>query len=154
MRSFFISHASVDREWALWAARELKQMGYVAHLNETHWRAAIGLSWIRRCLLAGHSVIMIVSKAYLARHDIFGKSHEMSCRTARDGLRNAILYLSVDSSLPLPSEQKARFCEISGIPESWARVRFKQFLAENVAAWPATIPLAARHASGRMNCQI
>ncbi len=143
MRSVFISYASVDREWAFWAARELKQMGYAADLNETHWRAAIGLSWMRRCLLAGHSVIMIVSKAYLAGHDIFGKSHEISGRTARDGLRNAILYLSVDSSLPLPSGQKARFCEIAGIPESWARVRFKQFLAENLTAWAVTPPLAA-----------
>lgn len=138
MRRFFISYVSVDRAWALWVSRELQEGGSVVHLNEIGVDATEGLSWIKGRVQAGHVVIILVSKAYLARHDIFGA--EEMCRSTQAGLRDAVLYLCVDSMLFPPSEKHAHFCEISGIPESWARVRFKQFLAESRTAWPTTVP--------------
>lgn len=139
MRSFFISYVSADRAWALWVARELREAGAVVHLNEADVGATAGLSWIGRRVQAGHAVIVLVSKAYLARHDIFDRPDETH-RFARNSRPDAVLYLSVDSSLFPPSDQRGRFCEISGIPESWARMRFKQFLAETITTWPAAMP--------------
>jgi hypothetical protein len=138
MRRFFISYVSVDHAWALWVARELHESGSVVHLNEIEVDATEGLFWIRARVQAGDAVIILVSRAYLARHDIFGA--EEIDRFTQGGLRDAVLYLCVDSMLFSPSEKRAHFCEISGIPESWARVRFKQFLAESRTAWPTTVP--------------
>lgn len=137
MRRFFISYVSIDRAWAFWIARELREWGYTVHLNETSFCAATRLSRIKRRVQAGHSVLIVLSKAYLARYDLLAKAQDVIGRhDAHYDRRDAILYVSIDSSRR--SDEKARFCEISGIPESWARMRLKQFLAERVMIWPAT----------------
>jgi hypothetical protein len=140
MRCFFISYVSVDYAWACWAARELRHAGSVVYLNGMDFRPAASPAWIEGRVQAGHSVIVILSKAYLACHPIFGKPYEMRRGFSQDGPRNDVLYLAVDSSLLPPHDAKARVCEISGIPESWARMRFEQFLVETGKVWPNAVP--------------
>jgi tetratricopeptide (TPR) repeat protein len=137
MADFFISYTSSDRYWAHWIGKELTTLGHVAHVHE--WEIEGGgdiYSWMEKRLDAADHVLCVISDEYLRAP--FSTLERNAALWQSAGSRPGfVLFVAVKPArLPALSDHIRR-CEIFGLDEETARVRFREFLQKREA--PQTI---------------
>src|ERR1700729_2426515 len=129
MADIFISYTSSDRDWAFWIAKELEALGHTPHVHE--WEVEGGddiYAWMEQRHDAADHVLCVVSDDYLkAPYSTLERNAALwQAAGKRPGF---VLFVAVKpSKLPTLSDHIRR-CELFGIPEDAARLRFRQFMA-------------------------
>ena len=128
MADFFISYTSTDRHWAQWIGKELAALGHVAHVHE--WEIEGGgdiYGWMEKRLDAADHVLCVISDEYLKAP--FSTLERNAALWQAAGSRPGfVLFVAVKAArLPALSDHIRR-CELFGLDEGAARVRFREFL--------------------------
>ena len=137
MADFFISYTSSDREWAHWIAKELQALDHIAHVHE--WEIERGgdiYGWMEKRLEAADHVLCVVSDEYLkAPYSTLERNAALwGAATNRPGF---VLFVAVKRArIPTLADHIKR-CELFGLDEETARVRFREFIQK--PATPETI---------------
>ena len=140
MADIFISYTSGDRDWAFWIAKELEGLGHTPRIHE--WEINSGddiYAWMEKRHDAADHVLCVVSDEYLQAPY---STLERNAAIWQDvGKRPGfVLFVAVKSSkLPTLSDHIRR-CELFGIPEDAARLRFRAFMQKREAPASAAFP--------------
>jgi TIR domain len=140
MADIFISYTSSDRDWAFWIAKELKALGHVPHVHE--WEVKGGddiYAWMQARHDAADHVLCVVSDDYLkAPYSTLERNAALwQAITKRPGF--ALLVAVKSCTLPTLSDHIRR-CELFGVPEKAARIRFRDFMSKREAPEAAAFP--------------
>jgi tetratricopeptide (TPR) repeat protein len=133
MADFFISYTSSDRYWAHWIGKELTALDHVAHVHE--WEIEGGgdiYGWMEKRLDAADHVLCVISDEYLKAP--FSTLERNAALWQAAGSRPGfVLFVAVKPArLPALSDHIRR-CELFGVNEETARVRFREFLQKRDA---------------------
>jgi hypothetical protein len=140
MADIFVSYTSIDREWAFWIANELRALGHTPHIHE--WEIKSGhdiYAWMEQRYDAADHVLCVVSDDYLkAPYSTLERNAALwQAASKRPGF---VLFVGVKPCrLPTLSDHIRR-CELFGVPEDAARIRFREFMAKREAPAAATFP--------------
>jgi tetratricopeptide (TPR) repeat protein len=133
MADFFISYTSNDRYWAHWIGKELTALGHVAHVHE--WEIEGGgdiYGWMEKRLDAADHVLCVISDEYL-KAPYSTLERNAALWKAADRRPGFVLFVAVKPArLPVLSDHIRR-CEIFGVDEETARIRFREFLQKREA---------------------
>jgi tetratricopeptide (TPR) repeat protein len=130
MADIFVSYTSSDRDWAFWIANELKALGHTSHIHE--WEIKSGddiYAWMEARHDAADHVLCVVSDAYLkAPYSTLERNAAVwQATSSRPGF---VLFVAV-SPCRLPTlADHIRRCELYGVPEDAARIRFREFMSK------------------------
>jgi hypothetical protein len=136
----FISYTSSDRDWAFWIVGELKKLDHTPHVHE--WEVKGGddiYAWMEERHDAADHVLCVVSDEYLkAPYSILERNAALwQAASKRPGF---VLFVVVKPSrLPTLSDHIRR-CELFGIPQEAARLRFRDFMTKRGAPEIITFP--------------
>jgi hypothetical protein len=136
----FISYTSSDRNWAHWIAKELEALSHTSHVYE--WEVKGGddiYAWMEARHDAADHVLCVVSDEYLkAPYSTLERNAALwQAAKKRPGF---VLLVAVKScSLPTLSDHMRR-CQLFGIPEDAARLRFREFMAKPAATEAIAFP--------------
>ena len=130
MANIFVSYTSSDRDWAMWIAKELVALGHKPHVHEWEIGASEGIyAWIEARHDAAEHVLCVVSVEYLkAPYSTLERNAALwQAANKRPGY---VLFVVVKPCrLPTLSDHFRR-CELFGVPEEAARLRFHEFMAK------------------------
>jgi TIR domain len=133
----FVSYTSIDSDWAFWIAEQLKELGNTPHIHEWEISGSDDIyAWMERRHDAAYHVLCIVSDEYLrAPYSTLERNAALwQAASKRPGF---VLFVVVKACrLPTLSDHIRR-CELYGIPDEAARVRFREFMAKRTM--PATV---------------
>jgi hypothetical protein len=133
----FVSYTSSDKDWAFWIGKELEALGHTPHIHEWEIKAGgdIYASMEQRHDAADH-VLCVVSDDYLkAPYSTLERNAALwQAAAKRPGF--VLLVAVKPCKLPTLSDHMRR-CELFGIPDEAARLRFREFMAKREA--PATV---------------
>jgi Tfp pilus assembly protein PilF len=140
MADFFISYTSTDRYWAHWVGKELTALGHVPHIHE--WEIEGGgdiYGWMEKRLDAADHVLCVISDEYLKAP--FSTLERNAALWQAAGSRPGfVLFVAVKPArLPALSDHIRR-CELFGVDEEAARVRFREFLQKRDAPEKIAFP--------------
>jgi tetratricopeptide (TPR) repeat protein len=124
----FVSYTSSDRDWAHWIALDLEKLGHTAHVHEWEIKGGDDIyAWMDRRLNAADRVLCVVSDEYLkAPYATLERDAALWQAAAR---RPGFVLLVAVKPCKLPAlSDHIRRCELFGIPEDAARLRFRQFI--------------------------
>ena len=142
MVDIFVSYTSSDREWAHWIALELEKLGHVAHVHEWEIEGSESIyAWMEKRHDAADRVLCVVSDEYLkAPYSILERHAALwQAATKRPGF---VLLVAVrPCKFPTLSDHLRR-CELFGVPEDVARLRFRQFVEAPVK--PESVPFPGK----------
>jgi tetratricopeptide (TPR) repeat protein len=136
----FISYTSADRDWAFWIAKALEALGHKPHVHE--WEIERGgdiYAWMEGRHDAADHVLCVVSDEYLkAPYSTLERNAALwQAAAKRPGF---VLFVAVKPSrLPTLSDHIRR-CELFGIPEDAARMRFREFMEKRAAPETVAFP--------------
>jgi tetratricopeptide (TPR) repeat protein len=136
----FISYTASDRDWAFWVAKELEALGHVPRVHE--WEINSGddiYAWMERRHDAADHVLCVVSDDYLkAPYSTLERNAALwQAAAQRPGF---VLFVAV-RPCRLPSlADHIRRCELFGVPEAAAHVRFREFMQKRQAPATAAFP--------------
>jgi tetratricopeptide (TPR) repeat protein len=136
----FVSYTSSDRDWAFWIAKELEALGHTPRVHE--WEIGSGddiYAWMEARHDAADHVLCVVSDEYLkAPYSTLERNAAIwQAAGKRPGF---VLFVAVKpSKLPTLSDHIRR-CELFGIPEDAARLRFREFMQKREAPATAAFP--------------
>ena len=143
MADIFISYTAADRDWAFWIAKELEALGHIPHVHE--WEIERGgdiYAWMEQRHDTADHVLCVVSDDYLkAPYSTLERNAALwQAASNRPGF---VLFVAVQAcKLPTLSDHIRR-CELYGVPEDAARIRFREFMAKReapaAAAFPGTV---------------
>src|SRR5215213_8698156 len=136
----FISYTSSDRAWAHWIAAELKALGHVPHVHEWEIRGGDDIyRWMEQRHDAADRVLCVVSDAYLkAPYSTIERNAALwQAASKRPGF---VLFVVVQSCRLPTLADHIRRCELVGVPEEAARLRFRAFLQQPQAPATASFP--------------
>ncbi len=143
MANIFISYTAADRDWAFWIAKELEALGHIPHVHE--WEIERGgdiYAWMEQRHDTADHVLCVVSDDYLkAPYSTLERNAALwQAASNRPGF---VLFIAVKPCrLPTLSDHIRR-CELYGVPEDAARLRFREFMAKReapaAAAFPGTV---------------
>ena len=140
MANIFVSYTSSDRDWAMWIAKELVALGHKPHVHEWEIGASEGIyAWIEARHDAAEHVLCVVSVEYLkAPYSTLERNAALwQAANKRPGY---VLFVVVKPCrLPTLSDHFRR-CELFGMPEQAARLRFHEFMAKRETPEPASFP--------------
>lgn len=128
MADIFVSYTSSDREWAFWIAKELEAVGHTPRIHE--WEIKSGediYAWMEGRHDAADHVLCVVSDEYLkAPYSTLERNAALwQAAAKRPGF---VLFVAVKPCrLPTLSDHIRR-CELFGVPEDAARIRFREFV--------------------------
>jgi TIR domain len=133
----FVSYTSSDRDWAFWIAKQLEPLGHTPHIHE--WEIKSGddiYAWMERRHDAANHVLCVVSDEYLkAPYSTLERNAALwQAASKRPGF--VLLVAVKPCRLPTLSDHIRR-CELFGMPEEAASVRFQEFMAKRTT--PATV---------------
>jgi len=140
MADIFISYTAADRDWAFWIAKELDALGHIPHVHE--WEIERGgdiYAWMEQRHDAADHVLCVVSDGYLkAPYSTLERNAALwQAASNRPGF---VLFVAVQTcKLPTLSDHIRR-CELYGVPEDAARIRFREFMAKREAPAAAAFP--------------
>ena len=140
MSDIFISYTAADRDWAFWIAKELKALGHIPHVHE--WEIERGgdiYAWMEQRHDTADHVLCVVSDGYLkAPYSTLERNAALwQAASNRPGF---VLFVAVKAcKLPTLSDHIRR-CELYGVPEDVARIRFREFMAKREAPTAAAFP--------------
>jgi hypothetical protein len=128
MVDIFISYTGSDRDWAFWLGKELTALGHAPHVHE--WEVKGGDD-IYACMERRHDtadqVLCVVSDDYL-KAPFSTLERNAALWRAATGRPGFVLLVAVKSCrLPTLSDHIRR-CELFGIPQDAARLRFHDFI--------------------------
>jgi tetratricopeptide (TPR) repeat protein len=140
MADIFISYTSGDRDWAFWIAKELEALGHTPRIHEWEINSSDDIyAWMEQRHDAADHVLCVVSDEYLqAPYSTLERNaaiwHDVGKRPG------FVLFVAVKpSKLPTLSDHIRR-CELFGIPEDAARLRFRAFMQRHEAPATAAFP--------------
>jgi hypothetical protein len=140
MADIFVSYTSSDRDWAFWIAKELETLGHMPRVHE--WEINSGndiYAWMETRHDAADHVLCVVSDDYLtAPYSTLERNAALWQEAAkRPGF---VLFVAVKPcKLPTLSDHIRR-CELFGVPEDAARIRFREFMSKREAPAAASFP--------------
>jgi tetratricopeptide (TPR) repeat protein len=130
MADIFISYTASDRDWAFWIAKELEALGQTPHIHEWEIKGGDDIyAWMEERYDAADHVLCVVSDEYLkAPYSTLERNAALWQATSkRPGF---VLFVAVrPCRLPTLSDHIRR-CELYGVPEETARVRFREFMGK------------------------
>jgi hypothetical protein len=128
MADIFVSYTSSDRDWAFWVAKELKTLGHVPQVHEWEIKGGDDIyGWMERHLDAADHVLCVISDDYLKAPYSTLERHATLWRTAKERPGFVLLVVAKPCKLPTLSDHFRR-CELFGVPEDAARLRFREFV--------------------------
>jgi hypothetical protein len=125
----FISYTSADRDWAFWIAKQLKPLGHTPHIHEWEIKGGDDIyAWMEGHLDAADHVLCVVSDDYLrAPYSTLERNAALwQAASKRPGF---VLLVAVRACRIPTLSDHIRRCELFGVPEEAARVRFREFMA-------------------------
>jgi TIR domain len=133
----FVSYTSSDKEWAFWIGKELEALGHTPHVHE--WEIARGrdiYAWMEQTHDAADHVLCVVSDDYL-KAPYSTLERNAALWLAASNRPGFVLLVAVKPcKLPTLSDHMRR-CELFGVPDGAARLRFREFMAKRET--PATV---------------
>jgi hypothetical protein len=136
----FVSYTGSDRDWAFWVAKELEALGHTPHVHE--WEIGSGgdiYAWMEQRHDAAEHVLCVVSDEYL-KAPYSTLERNAALWQAAGNRPGFVLFVAVKpSKLPTLSDHIRR-CELFGIPEDAARLRFREFMQKREAPAAAAFP--------------
>jgi tetratricopeptide (TPR) repeat protein len=138
----FISYTSSDRDWAFWIAKELEALGHTPHVHE--WEITGGddiYAWMEARHDTADHVLCVVSDEYLNASKFYSQLERRAALWQAAGNRPGFALLVVVAPCKLPTlSDHIRHCELFGMPEDAARVRFREFMATPTSPDSVTFP--------------
>ena len=142
MADIFVSYTSSDREWAHWIALELEELGHVAHVHEWEIDGSESIyAWMEKRHDAADRVLCVVSDEYLKAPYSTLERHAALWQAATKRPSFVLLVAVRPCRFPTLSDHLRR-CELFGVPEDVARLRFRQFIEAPVK--PELIPFPGK----------
>jgi len=130
MADIFVSYTSSDREWAFWAAKELKTLGHVPHVHDWEIKGSADIyGWMEQHHDAADHVLCVVSDDYLKAPYSTLERHAALWQAAKKRPGFVLLVAVKSCTLPTLSDHMRR-CELFGMPEDAARLRFREFMSK------------------------
>ena len=140
MADIFVSYTSSDRDWAFWIAKELDALAHTPHIHEWEIKGGDDIyAWMEARHDAADHVLCVVSDDYLkAPYSTLERNAALwQAAAKRPGF---VLFVAV-KPCRLPSlADHIRRCELFGVPEDAARIRFREFMAARAAPAAAAFP--------------
>ena len=140
MADIFVSYTSSDRDWAFWIANELRALGHAPHIHEYEIKGGDDIyAWMEKRHDAADHVLCVVSDAYLkAPYSTLERNAALwQAASKRPGF---VLFVVVrPCRLPTLADHIRR-CELFGVPEDAARIRFGEFMTTCEAPAAAAFP--------------
>ena len=133
MADIFVSYTSSDRDWAFWIAKELKTLGHTPHIHEWEIKGGDDIyAWMETRHDAADHVLCVVSDEYLkAPYSTLERNAALWQAAAK---RPGFVLLVAVKPCRLPTlSDHIRRCELFGVPEDAARIRFREFMAKREA---------------------
>ncbi len=138
MADIFVSYTSSDHDWAFWIALELEKLGHVAHVHEWEIKGGDDIyGWMESRLETADRVLCVVSDEYLKAPYSTLERHAALWQAAAKRPGFVLLVAVKTCKLPTLADHIRR-CELFGIPENAARLRFRQFMEAPVK--PDAVP--------------
>jgi tetratricopeptide (TPR) repeat protein len=136
----FISYARSDREWAFWIASELEALGYTSHIAEWEIKGGDDIySWMETRLGTTDYVLCVVSDDYL-REPYSTLERNAGLWQAASRRPGFVLFVVVKPCrLPTLGDHTRR-CDLFGVPEGTARIRFREFMTRRDAPESSAFP--------------
>jgi hypothetical protein len=140
MADIFVSYTSSDKDWAFWIGKELEALGHTPHIHEWEIKAGGDIyAWMEQRHDAADHVLCLVSDDYLkAPYSTLERNAALwQAAAQRPGF---VLLVAVKlCKLPTLSDHIRR-CELFGVPEDAARLRFREFMSQCEAPETAAFP--------------
>jgi hypothetical protein len=128
MADIFISYTSSDRDWAFWIATELEALAHTPHVHEWEIKGGDDIyAWMEQRHDAADHVLCVVSDDYLKAPYSTLERHAALWQAASKRPGFVLLVAVKPCALPTLSDHIRR-CELFGIPEAAARIRFREFM--------------------------
>jgi tetratricopeptide (TPR) repeat protein len=162
LADIFVSYTSSDREWAHWIALELEKLDHVARVHEWEITGSDDIyAWMEKRHDAADRVLCVVSDEYFKApySTLERNAAQWQAAAKRPGF--VLLVAVKPCKFPTLSDHLRR-CELFGLPEDVARLRFRDFMKVPVkpeaVAFPgkvfavSNIPIRVpEHFLGRLN---
>jgi len=140
MADIFVSYTKGDRDWAFWLAAELKELGHTPRVHEWEVNAGANIyAWMEAHLDAADHVLCVVSDEYLKAPFSTLERHAALSQAITNRPGFALLVVVKPCRLPALSDHYRR-CELFGVPEEAARLRFREFMTRRGAPESITFP--------------
>jgi tetratricopeptide (TPR) repeat protein len=136
----FVSYTSSDRDWAFWIGKELSALGHTPHIHEWEIKAGGDIyAWMEQRHDAADHVLCVVSDDYLKAPYSTLERNAALWQAASNRPGFVLLVAVKPCKLPTLSDHFRR-CELFGIPEDAARLRFRDFMTARAAPEAAAFP--------------
>ena len=140
MVDIFISYTSTDRNWAFWIAKELQALGHTPHVHDWSIEGSASIyRWMEEHHNAADHVLCVFSDEYLKAPYSTLERDAALWHSAAKRPAFALLVAVKPCRLPTLSDHIRR-CELFGVPEEAARVRFREFMSKRVAPDAVSFP--------------
>jgi hypothetical protein len=143
MSEIFVSYTSSDRDWAFWIAKALEGLGHTPHVHEWEIKGGEDIyAWMQKRHDAAEHVLCVVSDEYMkAPYSSLERNAALWEAAAK---RPGFVLLVVVKPCTLPTlSDHIRRCELYGLPEDAAGVRFRNFMtaphAPETVAFPGKV---------------
>jgi hypothetical protein len=140
MADIFVSYTSSDREWAFWIAKELKALGHTPHVHDWEIKSRDDIyGWMEQHRNAADHVLCVISDDYLKAPDSTLERHAALWQAAMKRPGFVVLVAVKPCTLPALSDHLRR-CDLFGVPEDAARLRFREFMSKRGAPTDIAFP--------------
>jgi tetratricopeptide (TPR) repeat protein len=140
MADIFVSYTSSDRDWAFWIAKELQALDHTPHVHEWEIEGGADIyAWMQTRVDAADHVLCVISDDYLkAPYSTLERNAALwQAAAKRPGF--VLLVAVKPCTIPALSDHIRR-CELFGVPEDAARIRFREFMSKREAPAAASFP--------------
>ncbi len=140
MADIFVSYTSSDKDWAFWIGKELEALGHTPHVHEWEIKAGGDIyAWMEQRHDAADHVLCLLSDDYLkAPYSTLERNAALWQAVAK---RPGFVLLVAVRLCKLPTlSDHIRRCELFGIPEDAARLRFREFMTARAAPEAVSFP--------------
>jgi hypothetical protein len=129
LADIFISYTSSDRDWAFWIAKELEALGHTPHIHEWEIKGGDDIyAWMEQRHDAANHVMCVVSDEYLKAP--YSTLERNAALWQAAGKRPGFVLLVAVKPCKLPTlADHIRRCELYGISQETARIRFREFVS-------------------------
>jgi hypothetical protein len=133
MAGIFVSYTSSDREWAFWIGRELEALGHLPHVHDWEIKGSDDIyGWMEQNHDTADHVLCVISDDYLKAPYSTLERHAALWQAAKKRPGFVLLVAVKPCTLPTLSDHLRR-CELFGVPEDAARLRFREFMTKRGA---------------------
>jgi tetratricopeptide (TPR) repeat protein len=140
MADYFISYTSSDREWAQWIGKELEALAHTPHVHEWEIKGGDDIyAWMEARHDAADHVLCVVSDEYLKAPYSTLERNAALWQAAKNRTSFVLFVVVKPCRLPTLIDHMRR-CELFGVPEEAARIRFREFMSRRETPQTAAFP--------------